>query len=274
MTIIDTHLHLVYPERFSYPWLEDAPKLNRPYRLEDYLAEASPLGIEAMLHMEVDVAPRDRERETDFALSHGAPVIGALAACRPEEEGFAIEAERLAAKPGVKGLRRILHQSPDALSQTPRFAENLRRLVPLGLSFDLCLLARQLHLGVDLADACPNVSFVLDHCGVPDIAGEALDPWREGISALAERANVCVKLSGIVAYAKPDWTVEDLRPFADHVIAEFGFDRIVWGSDAPVCTLTASLTRWVEATHALLDDCSMDEKAAVLSGNARRIYRL
>jgi predicted TIM-barrel fold metal-dependent hydrolase len=274
MPIIDTHLHLIYPERLAYPWLADAPSLNKPHRLDDYWTVAERLGIEAALHMEVDVAEADMEAETLLVLGLGNPVVGAIAACRPEFPDFARHLDILAGMPGVKGLRRILHGGPDALSQSPLFAENLRRLAEHRLTFDLCVLARQLPIGRALAASCPDVVFVLDHCGVPDIAGKALDPWRADLSAIADLPNVMVKLSGIVAYAGRDWTVEDLRPFTDHVIDVFGFDRIVWGSDAPVLTLTADLTRWVEATHRLLSGCSADEAARVLSGNARRIYRL
>lgn len=274
MRIIDTHLHLIYPERFSYPWLLDAPALNKPFRLEDYWAEARALGITDALHMEVDVALRDLEEETRFAADLPSPIVGTISSCRPETEDFDADFARLAAVPGVKGFRRILHTSPDELSQTERFAANIRRIGQAGLPFDLCVLARQLNVGRKLAERCPDVQFVLDHCGVPDIAGQVLEPWRTDIAALARLPNVAAKLSGLVAYAGPDWTVDDLRPYAEHVIERFGFDRIVWGSDAPVCTLTAGLTRWVDATHALLSGCSAGEKERLLSANAARIYRI
>jgi predicted TIM-barrel fold metal-dependent hydrolase len=272
--IIDTHLHLVYRDRLRYPWLASTPKLDRDFSLRDYLAEASALGIGAALHMEVDVATADQEVETAFVTGLGAPVIGAIAACRPESAGFAASLERLAANPLVRGLRRILHQSPDALGLAPLFAENLRRLSAHDLSFDLCVRAEQLPIAIHLARACPDVRFILDHCGVPDIAARALGPWRDGITRLAALPNVACKISGIVAYAGEDWTTADLRPYVEHCIEAFGWDRVVWGSDWPVCTLTADLTRWVQATHALTSGCAPHETARLLSLNARRIYRL
>lgn len=274
MRIVDTHLHLVYPDRFRYPWLGAVPALDRPYRVEDYMAEAQPLGIEAALHMEVDVAPADAEAETRFACALDPRVVGAVAAARPEEPDFPDRLDRLAALSRVKGIRRILHTSPDELCQTRRFAENLRRLGPLKLTFDLCVLARQLPVGRALAARCPDVVFVLDHCGVPDIANRGLDPWREEIKAIAALPNVVAKVSGVVAYAGERWTVGDLRPYVEHTIGCFGWDRVVWGSDHPVCRLTASLTRWVGATHALVAGCSRDEKEQLLGRNAARVYRL
>ncbi|MQT11780.1 amidohydrolase family protein [Segnochrobactrum spirostomi] len=274
MRIVDTHLHLVYPDRFSYPWLADVPALAHPFPAEPYFAEAAALGIEAALHMEVDVAEADQEGETRFVTTLDPRIVGAIASGRPERADFPAQLERLAAIPGVKGLRRILHTSPDDLSEPALFAENIRRIAPLGWTFDLCVLARQLPVGRRLAERCPDVQFVLDHCGVPDIAAKAIDPWRAEIAAIAALPNVAAKISGIVAYAGADWTVDDLRPYVEHVIACFGWDRVVWGSDFPVCTLTADLSRWVAATHDLISGTSADEQAKLLHRNAERIYHL
>lgn len=275
MRIVDTHLHLVYQDRLRYPWLAGAPALDRSFTLEDYLPDAKAAGIEAMLHMEVDVAEADIEAETEFVTGLGQGIVGAIAACRPEHADFPAMLERLAANPKVKGLRRILHQSPDELGRRPIFAENLRRLSSLGLTFDLCVLARQLPIAVEIARAVPDVQFILDHCGVPNVKDQALDPWRADMTALAELPNVAAKVSGVIAYGDPEgWTVDDLRPFVEHAISAFGWDRVVWGSDYPVCTLTASLPRWIAATHELIAGASEEEKAKLLHANAERIYRL
>jgi len=275
MKIIDTHLHLVDQHRFSYPWLGNAPALNRNWSAENYFAEASRLGIEQALHMEVDVADEHMLAETEAMLQATPRIAGAIAAARPEQAGFAQHLERLAVLSGVKGVRRILHTVPDELSRSSLFAENVRRLPESGFTFDLCLRADQLTpIGTELVDKAPEVQFILDHCGVPDIAGGAFEIWRDGITSIAQRPNVVVKLSGIVAYCAPDWTVQTLRPYFDHIVQSFGFDRMVWGSDHPVCTTTATLTRWVVATNALLTDAGETERSAVLHRNAQRIYRL
>ncbi len=275
MAIIDTHLHLIEPERFSYPWIAGVPKLAGHFGLDRYLGEATPLGITAMLHMEVDVAEGDMLAETAHVARLGQGVAGAIAACRPEHADFPAQLEALAAIPGVRGVRRILHQSPDELGQSPLFARNVARLAAHGLSFDLCVLARQLPIAAALVRACPDVQFILDHCGVPDVRAAALDPWRADLMRVAALPNVACKISGVVAYGHPtDWTTADLRPFVEHAIAVFGWDRVVWGSDWPVCTLTADLTRWVAATHELLAGCGADERSRLLEHNARRIYRI
>lgn len=274
MRILDTHLHLVYPDRFDYPWLSAAPAINKPWHAEAYFAEAVPLGIEAALHMEVDVAEADIVPESAFVTTLPR-IAGAIAACRPESPGFAAQLDALTAIPGVKGLRRILHTSPNELSQSGLFVENLRRLPAKNLTFDLCVRADQLApVAAPLARRAEDVTFILNHCGVPDVLGAGLDPWRADIRALSQLPNVNAKISGIVAYSGPHWTIDTIRPYIEHVIECFGWDRIVWGSDHPVVTLTGSLTRWVDATREIIEGASETEQQKLLHQNAERLYRV
>jgi predicted TIM-barrel fold metal-dependent hydrolase len=273
MRILDTHLHLIYPDRFSYPWLADSPRLNRAWLHEDYFAEAVPLGIETALHMEVDAAEKDMLAESEFVLTLPR-IVGAIAACRPEHMNFVDQIERLSEHAHIKGVRRILHESPDDLSQSDLFVENIRHLPDYDLSFDLCVRADQLPIGQMLVERAPDVSFILDHCGVPDVTGAGLDPWREHIRRIARLPNLNAKISGVVAYSGPDWSIETIRPYVEHVIECFGWDRVVWGSDHPVVTRTGSLTRWVEATRAIIKGASEDEQAKLLHRNAERIYKV
>ena len=275
--LFDTHLHLVARGRLRYPWLAGVPALDRDWCHADYAAMAARLGITDVLHMEVDVDPADIGAETAFVAElmaePGSPIRGGISAARPEAAGFAGWLEGLDRRV-VKGVRRVLHTMPDELSQAPLFRENLRRLGAAGLPFDLCLLARQLPLGAALADAAPDTCFVLDHCGVPDIAGGAFDGWAAGIAELARRPNVQVKLSGLTAYAGDGWTLDTLRPWVEHVLDCFGPHRMVWGSDSPVCTLRSNLAEWVAASQALIAALSPAEQAAIRQGNARRIWRI
>ena len=274
MRILDTHLHLIYPDRFAYLWLSRHPVIDRPWTHEAYFAEAVPLGIEAALHMEVDVAESDMLAETEFVLPLPR-IAGAIAACRPEHTNFVDQIERLSEHAHVKGVRRILHEVPDDLSQSDLFVENIRHLPDYDLSFDLCLRADQLHLGIDLAQKAPDVTFILDHCGNPDISGAGLDPWRESLSAIARLPNVHGKVSGLVNHCRPGWTAETVRPYVEHMIAAFGWDRVVWGSDHPVCTKTGgTLTDWVRASRAIVSGCSEDEQAKLFHRNAERLYKV
>lgn len=276
--IVDTHLHLIYRQRLSYPWLAAVPPLDADFTYDAYRQEARRLGISAVLHMEVDVAPDVIEAETGLieglAGDKGSLLRGAIASCRPEEPEFAPYLERQRENPFVKGFRRVLHVMPDDLSEKPLFRDNLKRLAGTGLTFDLCVLPHQIEKAIALADLAPEVSFILDHCGVPDIKGDGFAAWKQPMLQIGRRPNVTVKLSGLPAYGAGDWTLEDLKPYFDHVVESFGFGRMVWGSDWPVCTLGGGLSTWLGATHALLSGVSEEDKARVFSGNARRIWRL
>jgi predicted TIM-barrel fold metal-dependent hydrolase len=277
--LFDSHLHIVDREKLGYPWLEGAGALNRDSLYEDYAREAHRLGITDTLHMEVDVAEDDIERETDYVKDvsqrPGSLIRGAIAACRPENPDFPAYLERVLADPFVKGFRRVLHVVPDDLSERPLFRENLTRLAGTRLTFDFCVLPHQIAKAIAIADLNPEVQFILDHCGVPAVKDGLSEVWTSGITEIAKRPNVVVKISGVVAYADPDsWTVDTLRPFVEHSIASFGWDRVIWGSDWPVCTLGGGLSTWVAATHALTQGASADERARLYQLNAKRLWSL
>lgn len=275
----DTHLHLIYPDRLTYPWLASVPALNRPSTFESYLQKARRLGITDCLHMEVDIDPTQIPQETEMVAELMAlpdsPMRGALSACRPENDDFAEFLEIAQQNPVIKGFRRVLHTQPDELSQSSTFRDNIKRLSGTGLTFDLCVLPHQIPFAAALADYCPDVHFVLDHCGVPDIASASLSPWQDNITMLAKRPNVTAKISGLIAYAKPEsWVLDDIRPYFNHTVSVFGESRIIWGSDSPVCNLGGGLEVWVAATHALTAEWTAEARRKLYADNARTIWRV
>jgi predicted TIM-barrel fold metal-dependent hydrolase len=276
---IDTHLHIIDRSALNYPWLSGVPALNHDFLYETYALEARRCGITTTLHMEVDVDPAEMQAETDHvrgvARKEGSTIAGAIVSCRPEDAGFAAYLERQLADPFVKGFRRVLHVVSDDVSEGALFRENIRRMGGNGLTFDLCTLPHQVEKVLALVDLAPEVQFALDHCGVPDIKSGAFEPWRKGITEIAKRPNIVAKISGVVAYADPEtWVSETLRPYIEHVIASFGWDRVVWGSDWPVCTLGGGLSTWVAATHAVLRGSSETERDKLLFANAQRLWKL
>jgi predicted TIM-barrel fold metal-dependent hydrolase len=273
--IFDTHLHLIDRSRLAYPWLSALPALDRDWAYDSYCAAATRLGITKVLHMEVDVAEADIDRETawiaELMARPGSPICGAISAARPETASFEVWLDGID-RQVVRGLRRVLHVVPDEVSQDARFRRNIRALGSAGLPFDICMLQRQLPLAIELADACPDTVFVLDHCGVPAIAAGQFDDWADKITRLAERPNMNAKLSGITAYGPANWTLQTLQPYVHHMLGAFGPERIVWGSDSPVCTLLSTLPEWVASTHTLLSELSNDDRGLVLHDNAERIW--
>lgn len=288
-TWLDTHLHLLYPERLHYDWAVGIPVLNKSFHFEEYVALAQALHITATLHMEVDVRAEEIEKETQFIEElAGHPsglIVGTISSCRPEttdEEAFAGFRERVHANPLVRAFRRVLHTQPDDLSTSQTFRKNVRALTRNGQVFELCVLPRQLPQAIALVSACPNTVFVLNHCGCPNIAGGGLHPWKANLARLAKYPNVNCKISGLIAYGDATrWPegdlhaiADDLRPYFEAAIEAFGWHRVVWGSDFPVCNLTRGLTVWRQVTDLLVQGASHSEVAALAELNARRIYRL
>ncbi len=278
MYLIDTHQHLWDLQKFPYTWCAGIPKLNRSFVFDDYVAAARGTEITKTVFMECDVDEPHALAEARHVqtLADEHPLIaGIVASGRPERDGFREHVEQLARLTKLRGMRRVLHTQPDELSAQPLFVEHVRLLSDFGLTFDMCVLARQLPRAIALVDACPKVNFILDHCGVPDVKGRAFEPWSTDIAELAKRSNVACKISGLVAYAEPEgWTIADLQPWVAHVLDCFGWDRVVWGGDWPVCTLSATLRQWVEATHKLTRAATDEQRAKLFHRNAERIYRV
>ena len=278
MDIIDTHLHLIYRDKLGYGWTNSIPPLaTGDFTLDDYAALTAGQGITGALFMEAGVDDADYQAEAHMVAGligqHG--LLGQIASCRPETDaGFVAWLEECDDL-HVHGHRRILHVVDDNLSTTATFRANLKKIGARGRTFDMCFLARQLPIALDLSRACDDQILVLDHCGVPDIAAGAFDDWAKSITALAALPHVYAKISGISAYCTPGTvSTATLAPWVVHVIASFGADRCVWGSDWPVVNLGTGLPDWLTISRDLLGGLTESEQSAIAATTARRIYRL
>jgi predicted TIM-barrel fold metal-dependent hydrolase len=279
MRKVDTHQHLWDLELFRYSWLDSFPTLNRSFRIADYLEAADGLEVSKTVHLEAAVDEPYMLAETQHLLKLADqpdnPLDGVVACARPEHETFRSYLDNIVGHPKLKGIRRVLHTQPDELGQQSTFIENVAMLGGYGLSYDICVLDRQLPIAINLVRSCPDVTFILDHCGVPRVKDKILDPWRTDIAELANFPNVNCKISGLVAYADPaSWSAEDLRPYVDHVLSCFGWDRVLFGSDWPVCTLSASYKEWVDALCVITQSAGDSNQQKLFYDNAIRIYRL
>lgn len=278
LKLIDTHQHLIYPDAVGYGWTAKvSPLSNRTFSLERYAELTAGCGVAGTLFMETGVDDTDYKTEArhiaGLASQENSGILGLIASCRPEENGgfsdWLDECEAL----GVVGYRRILHVMPDALSTTTTFRNNIRKLGARDKPFDLCLRPWQLKIGADLARACNKSTFILNHCGMPDIAGGGYDAWRGELAALAELPNVYCKLSGLLAYCAPGKAhLSAIQPYIEHVLETFGPSRMIWGSDWPVVNLANGLPDWLNITHLVLSALSESEANAIGSGNAASLY--
>lgn len=278
--VIDTHVHLLDQNLFSYSWASGAPKLARDWTLDHLIAAAKPYEIEGTVFVEVDVDHPDYMKEARWvqAIADRDPRMKACVACLPVEKGLTIEREmeELAALPVARGVRRLIQNQPDPEFVLQKdFIEAVRCLPKYNLSFDLCLYHYQLKTVVELVRTCPNVFFILDHIAKPAIKDGVKEPWATQIRDMAQLPNVVCKLSGVTTEADhASWTPDQLRPYIEHVIDVFGFDRVLYGGDWPVSELAGPYTAWIGVLDQVTASCSEHERRKLFNENAKRVYRL
>jgi L-fuconolactonase len=279
--IIDAHHHLWDTRVMRYPLFEGlVPDLNRPYTLEEYERIAAEHGVKGSVLVEAASAGPNGMEEARWLRGQAdrSSVVKGLVLWAPVgAPDLDRYLDELASwdDPRIVGIRRSFEFEPEDFPARPEVIEGVRRIARFGWSFDLVLFHPSLPAAAELVRACPEVQFVLDHLGKPPIREGALDPWREHVARLARLPNVACKLSGLVTEADLDrWSVRLLRPYVDHAIECFGWDRLMFGSDWPPCERAGGLGRWLEALGELVEGASADERGAFFSRNAPRVYRI
>jgi L-fuconolactonase len=281
MPIVDAHVHLWNPRQLRIPWLDGDDLLDKPYGLPEYREHTRDVDVEAMVFMEVDVAPSYRLLEVQKVILQAQedPRLKGIVASAPLEDGECAR-EFLATlrtlSPLVKGVRRLLQGESDPdFALRPDFVRGVQLLPEYGFSFDICIFHHQLASIIELVRRCPDTAFMLDHIAKPGIKDALLDPWREQMRVLASFPNVMCKISGMVTEADHQhWTAEDLVPYLNHVLDVFGEDRVAFGGDWPVVLHASSYKRWVETLDALTAHLSAEARRKLWAENARRFYWL
>lgn len=279
--VIDTHLHLWDPSRLRYSWLDGVEPLNRPHLLPDYREATRNIPIEAMVFVQC-------EAEFSLFLDEAAwaaeqvkldPRIRGIVAWAPLEKGEAAREDLAELKriPLLRGIRRIIQFEADpAFCLRPDFVRGVQLLADFDLHFEICIKGDdQSANALELARRCPDVRFILNHIGKPFIARKVMEPWRTHLRALAALPNTWCKVSGLVNEADmKHWTPDDLVPYLDAVVEAFGFDRLCFGGDWPVCTLASRCARWFETLSAYLSRYSPADRRKLFHDNANSFYRL
>ena len=278
--IIDTHLHIWDLERLRYPWLDNVPVLNRSHLIRDYRQACGPVGVSGMVFVQCECSPAQFEEEAAWvtAVAREDPRIRGIVAWAPLEQGDAARdaLARLAANPLVKGIRRIIQFEADPdFCIRPDFVRGVQLLPKFNLGFDICIKCHQMPATIELVRQCPEVRFILDHIGKPNIRERELEPWASHLRQLARFENVWCKVSGLVTEADfENWTPGDLQPYLDTVFDCFSFERTMFGGDWPVSTQASDYPRWVETLDAALEGCTADELRRFYADNARDFYRV
>jgi L-fuconolactonase len=278
--IVDSHVHLCQPGRFSYAWTAGQPSLNRRVLPDDLAKAAAPVEIDRFVFVEVDV---DHPQHLDEAawvaeLAAADPRLAGMVAALPLERGKAIEPEldQLRRHGPLRAIRRLIQTQPDPeFCLQPGFIEGLKLLPQHDLAFDICVLHHQLANVTLMVRQCPEVRFVLDHIGKPGIKAGIFDPWRQQLKELAALPNVHCKISGVTTEADHrTWTRAQLKPYIEHTIETFGFERVMYGGDWHVLELAGTYPQWVETVDWVVEGCSAEEKRKLFRDNAIRFYRL
>jgi L-fuconolactonase len=280
MTVVDAHQHFWDPAKAAYPWM-DAPELapiRRPFVPSDLRPLLDAEAVDACVF--VQCRHDEAETEEQLAATLAYPwIVGVVGWVDLEAPDVADRIARLRARPGggrLVGVRHIVHDEADADWLTrPAVIRGLKEVAAAGLAYDLLVRTRELPAAIAAVRAVSDGRFILDHAAKPPIA-RGWDPdWATRIGELAREPNVSCKLSGLVTEASwASWSVADLAPACGRVIEAFGPERLIYGSDWPVCLLAASYSRVKAAFDQTISGLSPTERAAVLGGNAITTYRL
>ncbi len=273
MIRIDAHHHVWRLDRGDYDWLSPDMKIYRDYEVDDL----RPLldGIDGTIL--VQAAPT--EAETDFLLtvareSHGLiqGVVGWIDLAAPDAVA------RIHARARDKmfvGVRPMLQDIPDTYwIFRDEIKPALAAIAETGLCFDALIQPRHLSLMQIFANLHPDLKIVIDHAAKPPIASREMQPWASDLVRLAADSNVCCKLSGLTTAAGPEWQMNDIRPWADHIFDSFGPTRVMWGSDWPVLELACDYRRWYTITQRFLFRYDLPERDEIMGGTAARFYGL
>lgn len=275
--VIDAHMHFWNPDMMDYPWLDEVPLLRRPH-LPSHLDPGGP-APEGVVFVEAGRLPADWLTEVDWVeeLARQWPSLVGIVAYVPLELGAeaAPYISQLAARPLVKGVRRNLQDEDEGFAVAGAFRDGVRLLADPGLVADLCVRDRQLVEVTELVRTIPEVTFVLDHLGKPQVRAGQWQPWADNLARLAEQPNVVAELSGLATEADwVTWTPQQIRPYLEHALAVFGADRCMFAGDWPVSTLATSYARWYATVAGVLAERTSSDEALVLGDVAARVYRL
>ena len=278
MTRIDAHQHFWAPARGDYDWMPmDEPRLARRYLPADLAPVLATHGIEGTVL--VQAAATIHETEYMLGLADATPfvagVVGWVDFERAEDRR---QLERLAAHPKFVGIRPMIQDIPDddwMLRDDVQWG--FAAVSELGLTFDALGFPQHLANFLTILTRYPDMRVVVDHCMKPrirDHSAEGFAFWAEGMARIAAETGAFCKLSGLVTEAEEDWRVADLQPYADHVLEVFGPERVMWGSDWPVCRLRTEYAGWIDVAEALTSGLGETGMDRVFGGSAAAFYGL
>jgi L-fuconolactonase len=272
---VDAHHHLWHYRAAEFSWIEDdMAALRRDFLVTELWHELQTSKIDAT----VAVQARESLEETRWLLecAQSAPIIRGVVGWAPLEADDLPEILNSFEEAGkFVGLREIVQGKSDGYLDRPEFNRGIKELTSLNLTYDILIHERQLIGATRFVDQHPYQRFVLDHAAKPKISKGELEPWTTHLRELARRPNVSCKISGLVTEANwQHWTLESLRPYLDVCVEAFGSNRLLAGSDWPVCLIASTYSQWWDLLTLYFADFSEDEVRGIFGWNAIEFYRL
>jgi L-fuconolactonase len=273
---IDAHQHFWRYAPATHAWIDGAMQALR----RDFLPEdLAPLLRDAAFDGCIAVQAAQDVAETEWLLRLAGDhpfvrgVVGWVDLCAPD---VAEQLGRLAATPALRGIRHIVQDEPDdRFMLRPDFMRGIAALTEFDLAYDILIYPRQMPAAVELAQSFPQQRFVLDHLGKPPIRNGELDAWARGIAALSRNRNVYCKLSGMVTEADwQAWSPDNFTPYLEVAMDWFGPERLMIGSDWPVCTLAGTYGDVIGIVARYIERLPPEDRAAITGGTAARVYGL
>jgi len=270
---IDAHQHYWQLSRGDYGWLTaDLAPIYRDFMPDELSAHLDHHAIDGTIA--VQAAPTIAETEFLLEIADSTPFVLGVVGWVDFSAATAVDdIVRLADHSKLVGLRPMIQDiADDDWMLRPELAPAFEAVIERDLAFDALVLPRHLTRLSFLLSRYPKLRTIVDHGAKPDIRAGAFQQWAEEIGQVARETNAYCKLSGLVTEARADWCIDDLRPYVDHLLDTFGPDRLIWGSDWPVCTLASPFERWFQTSELLLNTLSASDRAAIFGGNALRAY--
>ena len=274
--MIDCHQHFWQVGRFDYPWMtSDLGVLYRDYLPDELAPILSRNGIEKTVLVQASNSIEESRWLLNLADENSfiAGVVGWVDLMSADVDA---QLSELTTHSKFKGVRHLVESEPeDDWIVQPFVLSGLKRLSTYGLSYDLLVHTRHLKYIPQVAESCPELALIIDHLAKPPIAKNEIDEWSRAFKTLAAYPNIHCKLSGLVTEANwTSWQTDDLRPFVDVALEAFGADRLMFGSDYPVCLLASSYDRVLESFQEILASLGDAEREKIFSRNAARFYRV
>ena len=274
---IDSHHHFWDYSAEQYPWItDDKAVIRRDFTPADLVDVTKPSGIEGVVSVQARQSVEETKWLVGLANEHELVkgVVGWLPLANKDVRGMI---EEWSHHEPLKGVRHVVQdETDDAFILGREFNEGVTHLKDYGFIYDILIFAKHLPNSIKFVDQHPEQRFVLDHIAKPTIrTGEFDAEWKKNILELGKRENVSCKFSGVATEVRDEeWNLETIQPYWDVSLEAFGSDRLMYGSDWPVCLLRTDYSRWIKSVDALASQLSASEQAQFWGKNASQAYSL